>query len=222
MKDFSSRSWFIKIQETFFQYELPSAHDLIENPPEKLAWKCQVKLQIRKYWEKSIVKEARSKSTLRYLNLENFQIGRVHKLWSSANYNQQSVHKASVQVKLSVGAYILQRNKARFNQFQVSKVCPLCDRDVESTEHFLLRCDELQRVRDPFVHQIMLLLESSVNTTGRDWTGEDMVQLILDPSILLSWCKVEDESALDQLFSITRSLCYALHVKRSALLDGIN
>ena len=72
------------------------------------------------------------------------------------------------------------------------------------------------------MHQIMLLLESSVNTTGRDWMGEDMVQFILDPSILLSWCQVEDESALDQLFSITRSLCYALHVKRSALLDGIN
>ena len=62
-----------------------------------------------------------------------------------------------------------------------------------------------------------------VESTGRDWTGEDIVQLILDPSILLSGCKVEDESALDQLFSITRSLCYyALHVKRSALLDGIN
>ena len=53
-------------------------------------------------------------------------------------------------------------------------------------------------------------------------TGKRMIELILDPSILLSWCKVEDESALDQLFSITRSLCYALHVKRSALLDGIN
>ena len=71
-------------------------------------------------------------------------------------------------------------------------MCPLCNRDVESTEHFLLRCDKLQRVWDPFV----LLLESSVNTTGRDWTGEDMVQLILDPSILLSWCKVEDNQPL--------------------------
>ena len=36
----------------------------------------------KKILEKSIVAEARSKSTLRYLNFENFQIGRVHKLWS--------------------------------------------------------------------------------------------------------------------------------------------
>ena len=76
---------------------------------------------------------------------------------------------------------------------------------------------EQQRVRDPFVHRIGLLMESSVNTTGRDWAGEDIVQVILDPSILLSWCEVKDEAALDKLFSITRTLCYTMHAKRSAL-----
>ena len=50
----------------------------------------------KKILGKSIVAEARSKSTLRYLNFENFQICRVRKLWSNANYNQHSV-----QVKLS-------------------------------------------------------------------------------------------------------------------------
>ena len=168
-------------------------------------------MHISKLLGKSIVTEARSKSSLRYLNFEIFQIGRVHKLWTSVKYNQYSVHKAFVHVKLSVGTYILQSNKARFNQFQVSKLCPLCDRGTESLEHFLLQCSELQRVRDPFVHQIGLLVESSVNTTGRDWAGEDIVQVILDPSILLSWCEVKDEAALDKLFSISRGLCYAMH-----------
>ena len=73
---------------------------------------------------------------------------------------------------------------------------------------------------DPFVHQIGLLLESSVNTTGKIWAGENIVQVILDPSILLSWCEVKDESALNKLFSISRSLCYAMHATRSALLDS--
>ena len=75
-------------------------------------------------------------------------------------------------------------------------------------------------MRDLFVHQIGLLLESSVNTTRRVWAGEDIVQVILDPSILLSWCEVKDESALDKLFSISRSLCFAMYAKRSALLDS--
>ena len=44
-----------------------------------------------------------------------------------------------------------------------------------------------------FKRQIGLLLESSVNATEKDWAGEDIVQVILDPSILLSWCEVKDE-----------------------------
>ena len=106
----------------------------------------------------------------------------------------------------------------RVNQFQLSKLCPLCNRETEFLEHFLLRCSELQRVWGPFVHQIGLLLETSVNTTERDLAGEDIVQVILDPSILLSWCEVKDESALDTLFSISRSLCYAMHVKCNSII----
>ena len=126
----------------------------IENPPKKLEWKRIVKCQITKYWENIIIAEARLKSTLRYLNFENFKAGRVHQLGSSAKYNQHSVHKAFIYVKLSLGIYILQTNKARFNQFAVSKQCPLCCQEDGSVEHFLLRCHDLQTVREPYVHQI--------------------------------------------------------------------
>ena len=103
VKDFNSNSWFVSVQEILFQYDLPTAHDLIENPPEKLEWKRKVKCQITRYWENIIIAEARMKSTLRYLNFENYKAGRVHQLWSSAKYNQHSVHKAFVHVKLSLG-----------------------------------------------------------------------------------------------------------------------
>ena len=103
MKDFNSNSWFVSVQEILFRYDLPSAHDLIENPPEKLEWKRKVKSQITRYWENIIIAEARLKSILRYLNFENYKAGRVHQLWSSAKYNQHSVHKAFVHVKLSLG-----------------------------------------------------------------------------------------------------------------------
>ena len=96
-----------------------------------------------------------------------------------------------------MGIYILQSNKARFNQFAVSKQYPLCCREDESVEHFLLRCRDLQIVREPYVHQIWLLLESSMDTTARAWTGDDMVQLIMDPSVLSSWCERVDDSVLD-------------------------
>ncbi|MEW8546332.1 MAG: reverse transcriptase family protein [Candidatus Thiodiazotropha sp.] len=222
VKDFNSNSWFMSIQKILFQYELPSAHDLLENPPEKIVWKCQLKSHISEYWEKIIVAEARLKSSLRYLNFENYKVGSVHQLWSSAKYNQFSVHKAFTQVKLSLGIYILQSNRARFNQFAVSKLCPLCLCEEESLEHFLLRCGELQVVREPYVHRIRLLLESTMDITARSWSGDDLVRLILDPSVLASWCEmVDDSQILDQMFMVTRSLCYAMHTKRTALLDNL-
>ena len=80
----------------------------------KIVWFCR---NIKS--ANDIIAEARLKSTLRYLNFENYQVGRVHELWSSAKCNQHSVYKSFVHVKISVGTYIFQSNKARFNQFQV-------------------------------------------------------------------------------------------------------
>ena len=192
VKDLKSKSWFITIQETLFQYNLPSAHDLIENPPEKITWKAQVKLHIRKYWEKSIA-EARLKSTLRYLNFENYQVGRVHELWSSAKCNQHSVYKSFVHLKISVGTYILQSNKARFNKLSSKFQNCVLSVTVMMKRWSISCCDVVNySVREPFVRQVVLLLESTMDTTTRAWEGDDMVQLILDPTTVLSWCGTED------------------------------
>lgn len=120
---------------------------------------------------------------------------------------------------MSVGTYILQSNRARFNQFMVAKVCPLCQLDDETLDHFLLRCRVLQLVREPFINQLRLILETAVDTSSRRWVGEDMIRVILDASVLSIWFADVDADFLDTVFSLTRSLCYALHAKRSALLD---
>ena len=122
-------------------------------------------------------------------------------------------------MKMSVGTYILQSNRARFNQFTVAKVCPLCQLDDETMGHFLLRCKELQLTREPFIRQLVLTLETAVDTSSRRWAGEDVLRVILDAYVLLAWFAEVDDDLLDTIFSLTRSLCNALHAKRSALLD---
>ena len=112
VKDSSSKSWFIMLQETLLRYNLPSAYALLENPPEKKSWKLEVKCKINKFWELEIKSQAKLKSTLKYLNVESFAAGKVHRLWSSAKYNSHGVQKAFVHVKMSVGTYILQSNRA--------------------------------------------------------------------------------------------------------------
>ena len=58
-----------------------------------------------------------------------------------------------------------------------------------------------------------------MDTSSRRWAGEDMLRVILDASVLSAWFAEIDDDFLDTIFSLTRSLCNTLHVKRSALLD---
>ena len=127
--------------------------------------------------------------------------------------------KAFVHVKISVGTYILQSNRAHFTRFTVAKVCPLYLLDDETLDHFLLRCRELQLTREPFIRQLVLTLETAVDTSSRRWAGEDVLRVILDASVLSAWFAEVDDHFLDTIFSLTRSLCNALPAKRSALLD---
>ena len=64
VKDSNSNSWFIMLQETLLRYNLPSAHVLLENPPEKISWKMEVKCKINKFLELEIKNQAKLKSTL--------------------------------------------------------------------------------------------------------------------------------------------------------------
>ena len=57
-----------------------------------------------------------------------------------------------------------------------------------------------------------------MDTSSRRWAGEDVLRVIPDASVLSILFTVDDDF-LDTIFSLTRSLCNALHAKPSALLD---
>ena len=116
-----------------------------------------------------------------------------------------------------MGTYILQSNRARFNQFTVAKVCPLCQLDDETLDHFLPRCRELQLTREPFIRLLVLMLETAVDTSSRRWADEDVLRVILDASVLSIWFVEVDADFLNTIFSLTRSLCNALHARHIVL-----
>ena len=58
-----------------------------------------------------------------------------------------SAHKANIHVKLISGIYILQKNEARFNQYDVNSLCPLCGNEPEDLMHFMLTCEKLDEAR---------------------------------------------------------------------------
>ena len=121
IKDSSSKSWFVAIQEVLYRYDLPTAQELLETPPEKLAWKVKVRRHVNESWKKTILQEAENKSTLEFLNIASYTPGKVHPIWTYCKHNSNSLLKVYAQVKLSCGSYILQSIRAKFNQYQVSK-----------------------------------------------------------------------------------------------------
>ena len=154
VKEHTSRSWFVALQEILYMYKLPNAQVLLDTPPGKLAWKVEVRRCVNEHWRKAIIQEAETKSTLKFLNNGSYTPGKVHPVWAYCKHISNSLLKAYVQVKLSCGSYILQSVRARFNQFQVSKLCPLCREADETLQHFIAECVVLEQTRHSFINAI--------------------------------------------------------------------
>ena len=48
-----------------------------------------------------------------------------------------AIKKAGIKARLMIGTYVLQSNRAKFNQYKVDPTCTLCGDEPEDQEHFL-------------------------------------------------------------------------------------
>ena len=67
----------------------------------------------------------------------------------------KNVPRIQTKVKILTGSYVLQVNRASFNQKQVSPTCLLCKKREETTEHFMLYCSSLNSIRQPILDEII-------------------------------------------------------------------
>ena len=140
LNDKKSKSWFVYVGPILSQYNLPSTIDLLNTEISKEAWKQTVDKHVSAYWVDKIKLEASEKSSLKFLNTQNYKIGEVHYLWKNAGFNLMAIKKAGLKAKLMTGTYVLQSNRAKFNQYSVDPTCLLCGDDAEDMIHFLLKC----------------------------------------------------------------------------------
>ena len=103
--------------------------------PQKLAWKhfLNVNFAIEAEWKSDI----EQKSSLKYVNPETLGVGKCHPIWSTVKNNLIDTRRAQLKCKLLTGSYILQGNRAAFNQYQVDPTCKLCSAAPETRQHFL-------------------------------------------------------------------------------------
>ena len=214
VKPYDSHSWFIAVKEIFMKYDLPDPYEMLNSPPAMWKWKVAVNKHVNRHWEENIKASALLYSSLRFLNCSNFTCGKRHSLIKTLG-NIREVPRVSTKLKLVTGTYILQTNRATFNQNQVNPVCLLCQREDETVSHFLLHCPALDSIRNPIIHNIISVCSGVYSPTN---SPGSFVQLLLDCSALTCFTNTPNNEQLHSVEFHSRRLCHALHRERYKLL----
>ena len=152
--------------------------------------------------------------------------GLAHLVWRDAGYDIMSVQRAGWKARLMSGTYMLQATRARFNQFEVDPTCLLCCKEPENIEHFLLRCESLNKIRQPFLDKIYKFIQNSLGVAKlNDFKINDteFTAILLDCTVLIDPnSALPLEAFLHEMETSSRGLCYALHMKRTSLLSQSN
>ena len=210
MKSISSSSWTSKVRSLTHKYGLPTAHELLLNPPPKECWKKDVKQAIHKYHDKALRDECANQSSTRFVNLSSCSTKQAHHVWSTAGSNVREISRAVIKAKLLTGTYQLEGRKSMMNRGRSSSgLCPLCKIEIETRTHFLCDCTALDEVRIKYLKELQDVPIHIPNNKQR------LTELILDPSHA-----TENKFHLQQAEAITRRLCFALHHRRLLLLDA--
>ena len=57
-------------------------------------------------------------------------------------------------IVIPTDTYILQANRASFNQYAVDPTCKVCQEEPEDRVYFIARCESLDHVREPYKHKL--------------------------------------------------------------------
>ena len=153
----------------------------------KSQWRVRVAEAVNSYWVGRLTSEATLYSNLKNMNCTMLIPGKCHPLLFNPS---GGVHKASrkpVRLRIATGTYILQCNRAIYNQFECDSTCNLSGDADETLSHFLLECKALQECRQPIVAAIESAFASLCVDLGICTLGVELVKLVIDRAIYLQF-----------------------------------
>ena len=136
----------------------------------------KIHAHVEQQWKEDIA----SKSSLKYLNPDSVKVGKVHPVFATVRNNTYDTRRAEVKVRLLTGTYTLQSNMAKFNQFNVSPTCQLCNKYPETREHFLISCEAFHVLRTMSMNKIRALFDHFSGISALLNNTELITQLQLD------------------------------------------
>ena len=215
MKNNSSKSGVVTVNDLLLEYGLPSAYELLVNPPSKWQWKRTLRHHIIRASLDRLRKEACRKVTLLYLNKDMCAPGTLHPVWNTVRESPQDIIRACAKIRLLTGQYRLHVDIAK--QSGGPPTCLLCHESDEDFYHVLLDCKTLCSQRSDFLDKVKPIVSSHEQCTVIFTSRNLMLQLIMDCTMPILLIPMELH---DQLESLTRLYTYALHTQRSVLLLG--
>ena len=223
VKDINSDSWFMQCNLLLHKYGLSNAYLIKDSFHTNGAFKEAISRGVDKYVQQQWHEDA--KSTLRYLNIDHSKVGSVHNVWKLTSHSTRDVLRAQIKIKLLTGSYILQSRRSKFSISATSDTCLLCKVAPEDLKHFLLDCSCLQSVMSTCIHVIQRICLRVVPDhavqllTNKEW----LCCIIMDCTILADEVSGDLwEGFVNDMETVSRNLCFALHLKRTTLLREHN
>ena len=142
------------------------------------------------------------------MNCSTMIPGRCHPLMINLSGNAHEASRIPVRLRIATGTYILQCNRASYNQFESDATCNLCGKSDETLTHFLLECETLQSCRQPIITEIELACNSLCATLGTSTLGVELVKLI---PVLCSTYTLKLKFHLYKKYSFTVHVCVTLY-----------
>ena len=127
------------------------------------------------------------------------------------------MRRGGLKARLLKDTYILQCNRSKFNQHEVSATCPLCQLEDEDTLHFLIKCNALYAYRKESMKELKVIISDIDESVWRILSNDFniLTNVILEPDILTRRNLLKcNEEIISKIENCTRRLCYALHCGR--------
>ena len=185
MKDENDKSWFMYVRKIIGLYNLPSIFELFNNPPSKNEWKKIMNNAVNSTIEANWDMDIKNKTSLKYINKDSLKVGKCHHVWSTVRNSIYDSRRAQLKCRLLTGTYILQGNRAGFNQYQVNPTCRLCSVAPENRQHFISECSFLNPERSDYIEKLLRNPALRFIPRPQIYDPENLTQLTLDASAVL-------------------------------------
>ena len=204
-------SWFTQVNRIGAMYDIDIT-EVLKNPWSKEMWKFRVKNAINSYWKIVLLKEAKLKSTLKWLIHSDEDA--PHGVWEACRTSPHLVAPAAARAKALVGRLCINEHSWRD-----TNMCPLCEDHDETMTHFLTECKEAETVRTERISKLLSFYEEEGLPPPQNRSERTSAILNGDRYLTQSSEIIQLNLNVKDAHNLASSLCYQLLKNRDYIIN---